>query len=62
MIRYLRDNGTQRMVGEVLRENHAMRELARAHGLHADPAASDTDAVRYVLALQADEPLLTAAA
>ena len=54
MIRYLRGHGTQRLVGEVLRENHAMRELARAHGLHVDAAASDTEAVRCVLPLQAD--------
>jgi acetyltransferase len=52
MIRYLRGIGTQRMIGEVLRENLGMRELARAHGLHADTLASDTDSIRYVLELQ----------
>ncbi|HEX6704838.1 MAG TPA: bifunctional acetate--CoA ligase family protein/GNAT family N-acetyltransferase [Albitalea sp.] len=51
MIGYLRANGTQRMVGEVLRENQAMHELARAHGLHADSTRSDGDSVRYVLEL-----------
>jgi hypothetical protein len=39
-------------VGEVLRENHAMRELAEAHGMQVDPAEPDGDAVRYVLQLQ----------
>jgi acetyltransferase len=52
MIGYLRRNGTQRMVGEVLRENQAMRELARCLGLRADATATDGDAVRYVLPLQ----------
>lgn len=52
MVRYLRGIGTQRMVGEVLRENLGMRELARAHGLHADTLASDSDSIRYVLELQ----------
>ncbi|WP_280156041.1 bifunctional acetate--CoA ligase family protein/GNAT family N-acetyltransferase [Piscinibacter sp. XHJ-5] len=51
MIRYLKASGTQRMVGEVLRENEAMRELARAHGLHADPTHSDGASVHYVLEL-----------
>ena len=54
MIGYLKASGTQRMVGEVLRENQAMRELARANGLHADAAALDDTSLRYVLALQAD--------
>jgi acetyltransferase len=52
MIAYLKAHGTQRMVGEVLRENHAMRELAEAHGMQVDPAEPDGDAVRYVLQLQ----------
>jgi len=54
MIRYLRDNGTQRMVGEVLNENQAMRELALAHGLRADAATSSAGSVRYELRLQQD--------
>jgi acetyltransferase len=53
MIRHLKARGTQRMVGEVLRENHAMRELARAHCLRADAAALDGGSIRYVLPLQA---------
>jgi acetyltransferase len=52
MIRYLREHGTQRMVGDVLRDNQAMRELARASGLQADASASDGNSVRYVLQLQ----------
>jgi acetyltransferase len=53
MIRHLKASGTQRMVCDVLRENHAMRELARAHGLRADAAELDGDSIRYVLPLQA---------
>jgi acetyltransferase len=52
LIRYLRGHGTQRMVGEVLRDNRAMHELARAHGLRADPLQPEGEAQRYVLALQ----------
>jgi acetyltransferase len=52
MIRYLREHGTQRMVSDVLRDNPAMRELARASGLQADASASDGNSVRYVLQLQ----------
>lgn len=52
MIAYLKAHGTQRMVGEVLRENEAMRELAQAHGMHVDPAGPEDEAVRYVLELQ----------
>jgi len=39
----------------VLRENLGMRELARAHGLHADTQVRDGDSIRYVLALQPDD-------
>jgi acetyltransferase len=55
MIRYLRAHGTQRMVGEVLRENQAMRELARAHGMRVDAKAVSDESLRHVLHLQ-DEP------
>ncbi len=53
MIRYLKGRGTQRLVGDVLRENRAMRELARSCGFQVDPAASDGTSTRYVLELQA---------
>ena len=51
MIDHLARRGTQRLVGEVLRENQPMRELARACGFEVDAAASDGDALRIVLAL-----------
>jgi acetyltransferase len=50
MIRYLRSQGTQRLVGLVLRENEAMRELARQLGFEADAHASG-DALRLVMNL-----------
>ncbi len=53
MIRYLKGRGTQRLVCDVLRENRAMRELARSCGFQVDPAASDGTSTRYVLELQA---------
>ncbi|MBA3589198.1 bifunctional acetate--CoA ligase family protein/GNAT family N-acetyltransferase, partial [Methylibium sp.] len=52
LIAYLRGRGTQRMVGEVLRENQPMRELARSIGMHVDAEASEGSSLRYVLELQ----------
>lgn len=51
MIDFLSRRGTQRLVGDVLRENEAMRELARSHGFAVDAAASDAEALRFVLTL-----------
>ncbi len=54
MIHYLRRHGTQRIVCDVLRENHAMRDLARTHGM--EPVASPAgDSVRYLRVLQGEE-------
>ena len=39
------------MVGVVLRENKAMRDLALAHGMELDSAGSDADTLRFVLPL-----------
>ena len=52
MIEYLQSRGTERMVGDVLHENDAMRALAQAHGFTLDPAGSSTGSLRYVLDLQ----------
>jgi acetyltransferase len=52
MVRYQRSCGTQRLVGDVLHDNHAMRDLARHLGLHADPAQSDAESYCFVLDLQ----------
>ena len=41
----------QRVVGYVLRENLAMRDLALSAGFVVDKAGSDVDAIRVVLAL-----------
>ncbi len=43
--------GTQRMVAYVLRENEGMRELARSQGFALNAAASDADALYFVLVL-----------
>jgi RimJ/RimL family protein N-acetyltransferase len=53
MIKYLAARGTQRIVGRVMFENHAMRELAQAVGFvdEPDPAAGEED-VRLVLRLR----------
>jgi len=51
MIAYLKGKGTRRMVGIVMRENGAMRELALAQGMAIDNAGSDPDALRFVLPL-----------
>jgi len=51
MVRYLRSRGTERVVGFVLPENLAMRDLALSTGFVVDRAGSDADALRLVLAL-----------
>ena len=51
MIEFLSRRGTQQMIGDVLRENEAMRELARSQGFAVNAAASDADALRFVLTL-----------
>ena len=51
MIDFLTSRGTQRMVGDVLRDNDGMRELARSLGLAVDVKASDADALHFVLTL-----------
>jgi len=51
MIRYLRGRGTGRVVGFVLHENLAMRDLAMSNGFVVDRAGSDADALRLVLPL-----------
>jgi acetyltransferase len=51
LIDFTRQRGTQRLVGLVLRENLAMRNLALAQGFELDEAGSDIDALRFVLEL-----------
>ena len=51
LIDYLGSRGTQRMVGQVLRENQAMRKLAADAGFTADAAGSNADSVRLVKVL-----------
>jgi acetyltransferase len=52
MVSYLAGRGTQRIVGRVMRENHAMRDLAQALGFVAEPDRSvGDDDVRLVLPL-----------
>ena len=52
ILRYLRAQGTRRVVGDVLHENKPMRDLALRHGFHIDEAMRDDVALRYVLDLE----------
>ena len=52
MIRYLNGRGTQRVAGEVLRENRAMQDLFSSNGFHVDATQSASESVRYVLDLK----------
>jgi acetyltransferase len=54
IVGYLKGRGTQRLVGEVLRENQAMRTLAVNLGLRVDTAAAAGPSLRYVMDLQGD--------
>ncbi len=51
LIEFLSGRGTQRMIGYVLRQNEAMRELARSHGFVVNASSSDVDALFVTLAL-----------
>ena len=53
LITHFRSRGTRRMVGDVLKENERMLELARHLGFELDPSAQAPDTARVVLALQA---------
>jgi acetyltransferase len=52
LIDYARQRGTQRLVGDVLHENVAMRALARSLGFDVDASASGHGVQRVVLQLQ----------
>ncbi len=56
MIRYLSAHGTRRIVADVLRENDAMRRLARANGFTVDTNASQATSLRLVLPLPVVDP------
>ncbi|HEY4959061.1 MAG TPA: bifunctional acetate--CoA ligase family protein/GNAT family N-acetyltransferase [Caldimonas sp.] len=58
MLAFLVRQGTQRVVGYVMRENSAMRDLALHVGFVIDPAGSDVDALHVVLQLQRTVPAL----
>lgn len=53
IIDYARDQGTQRMVGEALRENHAMIRLAQSCGFTVG-TTEDPGVVSFDLDLQGD--------
>jgi len=53
LITHFRSRGTRRMVGDVLKENERMLELARQLGFEVDPDAQEPDTTRVVLALEA---------
>jgi acetyltransferase len=57
MIAYLCAHGTRRIVADVLQENGAMRELARANGFSVDAATSDSFSLRFVLSLPVPTPV-----
>ncbi len=52
LITHFRNRGTRRMVGDVLKENERMLELARHLGFEVDPAHDDPDTTRVRLSLQ----------
>ena len=54
LLRYLRNRGTQRVVGDVLHENRPMRELAEGLGFRIDEKVHDDFVLHYVLNLQPD--------
>jgi len=51
LVDHLTQRGTRRIVGQVLRENDAMRKMALGLGFVLDAAGSDADALRLVLTL-----------
>ena len=53
LITHFRSRGTRRLVGDVLKENERMLELARHLGFEVDPDAQEPDTTRVVLALEA---------
>jgi acetyltransferase len=58
LIRYARAKGLSRLVGTILRENHAMRELAHELGFVSDVAhESQSDVVNVILTLQSNRAL-----
>lgn len=52
LITHFRSRGTRRMVGDVLKENERMLELAQHLGFEVDTAVSEPDSTRLVLSLQ----------
>jgi acetyltransferase len=53
MIAFLRERGTQRLVADVLRENHSMCEMVHTLGFELDKHTGVSDPLRFVLDLQA---------
>jgi acetyltransferase len=52
LVRYARDKGLKRLVGTILRENHAMRQLALKEGFVSDPSrAMESEVVNVILDL-----------
>jgi acetyltransferase len=58
LIEYQRSIGTRRLIGDVLRENRPMRELAHRLGFRVDPAFCTEESVRVVLELQSSAAAL----
>jgi len=52
LIGHFRQRGTQRMVGEILRENSRMLQLAQSLGFKVQPRALGDDTQKVVLDLQ----------
>jgi len=52
LIAHFRSRGTRRMVGDVLKENERMLELAQQLGFEVDPAHDEPDTTRVGLALR----------
>jgi acetyltransferase len=52
LIHHFQSRGTRRMVGEVLKENERMLELARELGFEVDPTHQELDTTRVGLTLR----------
>ena len=53
LVKYAKEKGLKRLVGTVLRENRAMRELAMSTGFHADTSyAPEGEVVNVILPLE----------
>ena len=51
LLNYARDSGIQQLYADILRENHAMRQMADEFGFVTQSVKDETDTVTLVLKL-----------